>query len=411
VTGPDEDFRFDSLKLEFSDLKLVLLEIPSYELPDSFGSGTSFTSKFVNLCPYLNDKNFLVNEKPYSIVGCLYDDIFVRNDGEDVGGCGTQERPCLTIHYGNQRSVFGRHYEEMSVILLFNNDEMFSMKTGCKLEDITLESQSNDNDNVVEITVDAWDSLEDLNLDGVFCILNEASVRFLHLTFILPSSSPSPLYTPLPQKPFIYHSSSGILILESIKITNSPVQTNGNRNIFMNEEEILLTYMKESLIKIINGNGNMYGCNISNINIINWNGSVINALIHSENKLNISNCIFTNSTIREDAALGGSGELATGYGGAIYIEIEKDGRVSFSDCSFNGCNISKSVDNDGSVSVVKSGYGGAIAMFLNDGCTYTELTLSSSLLFVFFYVLVSFYFLFYFLLLFFILFFFFCSSA
>jgi hypothetical protein len=300
--------------------------------------------------------------------------------------------------------VIGHHYDEMSIILLpnSNNDDnsngdgdgdddntnnndngRFTINSGCEVGDVTLRSE-NEND-IIEVKESSWLS-ETEDIVGVFSIRNTSSVRFFKIIFNLPSSS----LNELKNKAFIDHSSSGILILESVRIGCIEEK---NKNILKNENWILMTELSESLIRINDGDGKIERCEFSNIKLKNGNGSVLNSIIKEGRSLNISKCEFKNCIIKiETNKENDKNEISTSfYGGAIYIEIEKggnlriEGKYDYNDNSDNNNNNK----NDGYTFIEchiesDNGYGGGIGIYLKDGVTDLELIFSGIKYFFFF---------------------------
>jgi uncharacterized protein YjbI with pentapeptide repeats len=202
-----DNFRFESIQFIYenpSDKTIILLDIPS-----DFVVNDEFTNKFINLCPFMNKTNFIINKSSYSYIGCLNDDIFVKNNGNDLNGCGEQSTPCKTISFAISRLSTGHYYEEMSIILLEDENDKFVLDSNSNIADVTLESYRETIKNcVVEVTESAWDVDVSDVIDVVFSISGTSSIRFLNIIFNLPSSSSFSSPETLPQNPFIHHSSS-----------------------------------------------------------------------------------------------------------------------------------------------------------------------------------------------------------
>jgi hypothetical protein len=284
----------------------------------------------------------------------------------------------------------------MSVKLIYINGR-YTINTSCEIGDITLESYNRHETDIIIVTKSSWlSSTETEDINGIFSIKHTSSVRFFNLIFNLPSSSL------LGEKPFIYHYSSGLLILEDVFITSETQTLNKkNENILRNEDETsIMSILSESLIKIRNGNVRIERCIFSNMNLqiidknkdnsinenIIMNGSVINAVIQSRNILTISeskfkNCIISKRDIDVDTGTDTNTDtFISGYGGAIYIEIKEEGSFIIEDeneYTFDSCNILMNV----------KGYGGAIALYLNDNINDSNIKFIS----VFFFLSLFFY--------------------
>jgi hypothetical protein len=358
-----DDFSFENLRFNYTwgtaDV-IIQLEIGDGSISDDIFNDDAFTSKFVNLCPFLNSTNFVVNNKSLHEFMCVFVNVYVSDEGENIGGCGNVEDPCLTISFGNLRVVSTRYYESMSVVILYNKNKKYIMNIGCEIEDITLSStKEREEDYIIEVEESAW---ETENIGGVFSIINTSSAKLYNLKFHLPSSLSPSNY--LPPKPFIYHCSSGLLILELITITS--LLTNGNRNVLYNGNDFPVIFLSNSLIEMKNGDLIFDNFRVSNLNLLNGNGSVINALVNSGRNINIyksefKDCVITMTS--EDTPTS-----YYGYGGAIYIEIKEGGTVLIEDkysimeesYTFDGCGVRKEGGTIG-------GYGGAIAIYMSDG--------------------------------------------
>jgi hypothetical protein len=208
----NDNFLFDSLRFDYTystNEKIILLRIENNDIPNDFESNPEFTSKFVNLCPFINSTNFIVNTISYSEIACKDNDIYVSNAGQNDDVCGKLDSPCKTITFGMSRLQTVIHnYKSFSIILIHDNNGLFTIELACEIGDITLESRENEgNGNVfVKVSDSAWlPTVGTQTPGGVFSITNTASVRFYKLIFHLPTSSNT-----LGQKPFVFHSSSGV---------------------------------------------------------------------------------------------------------------------------------------------------------------------------------------------------------
>jgi hypothetical protein len=173
------NFKFDSIELYYTNHtgeEIIFLDIPS--LPTSSSDVSTFKTKFVDLCPYLNNRNFIMKHSTALLnIICIGDIILVSSNGSNSTSCGDINSPCLTIPYGLSRVISSRNYLEMSVILLFVKNK-YTIDTTCVLSDITLMSWMNPNeDNIVEVAERPFSS-------GVFTI-SSGCVRFLSLVLFL----------------------------------------------------------------------------------------------------------------------------------------------------------------------------------------------------------------------------------
>jgi hypothetical protein len=186
ISSEENDFKIDNISFYYNTPttnKLVLLGINN--VPDI--ANINFYSKFIYLCPYLNETNFIINETTslFSMLLCLDPDVYIGNNGEDKAGCGNDSsNPCRTISYGYGRMVSSSYYEERHILLLYV-DGNYTIENGCEIGDITVESaEGSETDDVILVTESSFKTID---FGGVFSITNTASIRFHYLIFNLPS--------------------------------------------------------------------------------------------------------------------------------------------------------------------------------------------------------------------------------